>query len=497
MKKVLKKLLCLVAVFVMSGALSCGSNADGATLCFSDDTLSKLRSIEEGPVYLPFDDFSGTTWVYNITVNDYEYPETLTVAWISGKESLKNLYYTQQTTDGRWMLKYNEEYGGTGTASFRLTAGLNGQTVKEDFSVTVTEAPVKSKPVQQKDTVNVKVGEEVILKDLNVLKNIDGCEVIYMGEVSTGGTSSVHYEEDKDGYRYSLADDSTFVAGEAGKYTIHIMVKPSYNLSKTFLLTVAAADAPKPEKVSLDHSGTVELKVGDTLALKASLTPSDAAARLTWKSSKEDVATVDRKGLVTAVGAGTTTITVSTDNGKTAKVTVQVTAKSKSPKKITLKEGRKLTMKVGEKLTLTPELSPASATAKLTWTSSDKKVVKVSKKGEIKALKKGTATVSVKTDNGKKAEIKITVKAKTVSPQKITLKEGRKLTMKVGEKLTLTPKLTPSSATAELTWSTSNKKIVTVSGKGVIKAVKKGKATVTVTTDNGKTAEIKITVKAK
>ena len=70
------------------------------------------------------------------------------------------------------MLKY-KEYGGTGTAKFRLTAGMDGQTVNKVFSATVTEAPVKSKPVQQKDTVNVTVGEEVILKNQNILKNIN------------------------------------------------------------------------------------------------------------------------------------------------------------------------------------------------------------------------------------------------------------------------------------------------------------------------------------
>lgn len=494
MKKIFKKLFFLVAVLVLAGLFTNVSNAENATLSFSDYTLSRLSSIEEGPIYLPFDDFDGTTWVYGINVNDNENPETLSVAWVSGKDSLKNLYCTERRPDGSWMLKY-KEYGGTGTAKFRLTAGMDGQTVNKVFSATVTEAPVKSKPVQQKDTVNVTVGEEVILKNQNILKNITGCEIIYMGENSTGGTSSVHYEEDKEGYRYTLENDSTFIAAEAGKYTIHIMVKPSYNLSKSFLVTVVAKDAVKPEKVSLDHSGMVGLKVGDKLQLKASFTPSDAVARLTWKSSKEAVATVSKKGLVTAVGAGTTTITVLTDNGKTAKVRIQVTAKKISPKKITLKEGTKLTMKAGEKRTLTPVMSPASAKAKLTWTSSDETVVTVSPKGVIKALKKGTATVTVKTDNGKAAKISITVKA--VKPTKITLEEGKKLTMKVGEKVTLTPKLTPSYATARLTWTSSNEKVVTVSKKGVIKALKKGTATITVETDNGKTAVITITVKAK
>lgn len=425
MKKGFKLLLCLVVIFGLTMIISNGSNAEDASLRFSNNALLSLSNIEKGPVYLPFDDFSGSTWVYDITVNNDEDPESLSVEWISGTQALKDLYYTQQRPNGRWMLKYNSEYGGTGTAKFRLTAGLNGETVKRDFTVNVTEAPIQSRPTLRKESVNVTVGKSVALKDLNLLDSIEGCDVLFMGVLSSGGTSTVHHYEDKDGFRYELADDSTFTANEAGNYTISIMVKPSYNLSKNFRITVVATessasedqpseDQPSedqtPETVSLDQSGTVTLKVGKKLTLNATVTPADADTKLTWKSSKKDVAKVSKKGVVTALKAGTTTITVSTDNGKTAKVKIKVTEKSVSLKKVTLKEGKKLTLKVGEKRTLTPKLTPSSATAKLTWSSSNEKIVKVSKKGVIKALKKGKATITVTADNGKKAEIKITVK---------------------------------------------------------------------------------------
>lgn len=55
-------------------------------------------------------------------------------------------------------------------------------------------------------------------------------------------------------------------------------------------------------------------------------------------------------------------------------------------------------------------MTPSSSTDKLTWTSSNKKVATVDKNGKVKALKKGTATITVKTASGKKAACKITVK---------------------------------------------------------------------------------------
>ena len=68
-------------------------------------------------------------------------------------------------------------------------------------------------------------------------------------------------------------------------------------------------------------------------------------------------------------------------------------------------------------------------------------------------------------------------------------------TLKVGKKLTLKATLTPTKAKTTLTWTSSNKKVATVSGKGVVKAIKPGKARITVRTANGKKATVTITVK--
>ena len=81
--------------------------------------------------------------------------------------------------------------------------------------------------------------------------------------------------------------------------------------------------------VELDKTG-LELTVDDTAKLTASVTPANADnAKVSWTSSDETVATVDENGNVTAIAAGTATITVTTeDGGFTATCTVTVKAKS-------------------------------------------------------------------------------------------------------------------------------------------------------------------------
>ena len=82
-----------------------------------------------------------------------------------------------------------------------------------------------------------------------------------------------------------------------------------------------------PTKIKLNRSGTVTLKKGKTLTLKATMTPTYALSKLTWQSSDTKVATVSKSGKVKAIAEGTSTITVTTQNGLKAKVKIKVTAK--------------------------------------------------------------------------------------------------------------------------------------------------------------------------
>ena len=128
------------------------------------------------------------------------------------------------------------------------------------------------------------------------------------------------------------------------------------------------------------------------------------------------------------------------------------------------------------------------------WASSNKKIVTVDKNGKIKAgTKTGTAKITVTLKSGKKAALKVKVQTAKVKTTKISgLKT--KLTIKKGKSVTLKPVVSPITSQEKVTYRSSNKKIATVSSKGVVKGQRKG--TVTITVKSGKvTKKIKITVK--
>ena len=151
----------------------------------------------------------------------------------------------------------------------------------------------------------------------------------------------------------------------------------------------------------------------------------------------------------------------------------------------------KATLGVGQTLKLKATVSPSGASTTLKWSSSNKAVAKVSSSGKVTAKKKGTATITVKTANGKKAKAKITVKA---APKKVKLNKSGTVKLKAGKTLQLKATFSPSSAKASVTWESSKPSVAKVSSSGKVTAKKKGTATITATTHNGKTAKVKIKV---
>ena len=242
---------------------------------------------------------------------------------------------------------------------------------------------------------------------------------------------------------------------------------------------------------------SLSLVKGKTEKVNATINPTDTtdSKTLTWISSNTKVATVDQNGNIKAIAAGTANITVKTSNGKTATVKVTVTNPYTPITGVRINQ-KKLTVVTGKTGKLTATINPSNTTQSkaLTWSSSNKKIATVDKNGAVKGIKKGTATITVKTSNGKTATIKVTVinpvKIKSVKLNKKTLK--LELNKSATVKATINPSNTTDSKT--LTWSTSNKKVATVDKNGKITAKGAGKATITVKTSNGKKATVKVTV---
>ena len=151
--------------------------------------------------------------------------------------------------------------------------------------------------------------------------------------------------------------------------------------------------------------------------------------------------------------------------------------------------------KAGGSFRLVATVEPKDATNKaVKWSSSNKKVATVSSKGLVRAISPGKATIKVTTeDQEKTAECKVTVKGTKVKKVKIK----SKVTLDKGKSVTLKPVFSPKkAANKKVTWKSSNTKVATVSSKGKVKGVKKGKAKITVTTQDGKKkATCKVTVR--
>ena len=153
-------------------------------------------------------------------------------------------------------------------------------------------------------------------------------------------------------------------------------------------------------------------------------------------------------------------------------------------------------MTEGDEFTLTATVNPSNATNKnVTWASSNTSVATVSG-GRVTALKAGTATISVTTeDGGKTATCEVTVNAKIYPVTGVSLNKTTAEII-VGNKLQLKATVNPSNATNKtVTWMSNNTSVVTVNSSGEVSSLMPGLANVVVTTEDGKyTAICKITV---
>lgn len=254
---------------------------------------------------------------------------------------------------------------------------------------------------------------------------------------------------------------------------------------------------PDPESIKIDQKGPIHIKVGKTVALSATISPLEAdQSMIKWKSYDPEVAKVNSNGVITAVAEGQTYITADiVDYYDPDRIEVYV--EPDNPTKITLNK-TKVTLGAKDTVTLKAKLTPADTKTKPTWKSNKPKVAKVSAKGVVTALTKGTAIITVTAENGRKATAKITVKP---GPKTITLyrsgkkvKAGATLELKKGKSLALKAKL-PSGTLSTLTWSSNKPSVAKVSKAGKVTALKAGTATITVRAANGTKVKVKIRVK--
>lgn len=248
-----------------------------------------------------------------------------------------------------------------------------------------------------------------------------------------------------------------------------------------------------PVSINADRA---TLKYGQsTTAIKVSGLNSDIELKKVTSGNKKIVTVSDvnnKKGtfkLTAGKKAGSTNVRIELSGGWTADVQITVQSGTVKTNYIT---GLKKSVNVskGKTYTLKPTLDPITSQEKVTYSSSNAKVATVNSKGVITGKAAGTAKITVKSGS-KKATI--TVKVAKVKTTKLSGVPSSK-TVKKGKTFTIKASVTPKNSDEKVTYKTSNKKIATVTSKGVVKGIKKGTATITVQSGSKKQT-CKVTVK--
>lgn len=240
---------------------------------------------------------------------------------------------------------------------------------------------------------------------------------------------------------------------------------------------------------------TIDL-ASPTLQLTAKCIPEDASQQVTWSTSNKRIATVDANGVVTALKAGTVTITATATDGTgvRAKFTVKV---QKTVKSLTISGAEKLGG--GQSTTIKATILPKdAANQKVIYSlNCPASVATISTSGVLTT--KNVAEITTVTVNAVSAE-NSTISATwtlVIYPKttKLTLTAASSW-VNVGASVQLHVSATPETAQMPIRWRSSNTRVATVDANGVVRGLKAGTATITVRTTDGsnKRASLRVTV---
>ena len=342
-----------------------------------------------------------------------------------------------------------------GTATITATAGK----VSGTCTVTVHKqfVPVSSITLDQED-VTLEKGASIQLKA--TVKPDDATDKNLRWSVLDQDIVSV-----EDGLVTALAGGSTIVSASSSYdgYTVHASCK--------FTVIVPV------ESVSLNLN-RLTLKEDESVALTATVLPEDATDKsVVWSSSAPEVASVDEAGHVTALAAGTATITA-TSGEKSDICEIIVEKKYVSVTSITLDQ-ETLSLVKGDSFTLTATVLPANASdPTVDWSSSAPEVVSV-ENGVVTALAAGNAVITAAA-GAYTAACSVEV---TVPVQSIVLDKDH-LDLEKGDVVTLHATVKPEDTTDPVSWTSAVPAVASVSEDGTVTALQAGETEILVCAGN-------------
>lgn len=383
--------------------------------------------------------------------------------------------------------------------NFSVTSDSNA-TATDGTSITYN-APVDDSLTFSADPVS---GSGDIGEDVDITFSLAGLET-YSATYTNSSTGSFTYNgsDVAPGVPFAIgsgASTGTYTGEAEGVHSLDFSVSSDTGTTASDGATITFGIANVPVTGVSVSPATAAVTEGQNTSLTAEVTPSNASdSSVSWSSNDTSIATVDNSGTVSAVSAGTATVTVTTNDGgftATADIsvnvaTISVTGISLSPTTATVTEG--------QSTSLTSNVTPSNASDRsISWSSSNTAVATVNGSGKVSGGSAGTATITAITnDGGFTATANIIVQAATVPVTGVSV-NPTSASVTEGQNTTLNVNVTPSNASdRSVSWSSSNTSVATVNSSGVVTGVSSGTATITVTTNDGnRTATSNITVQA-
>lgn len=234
----------------------------------------------------------------------------------------------------------------------------------------------------------------------------------------------------------------------------------------------------------------VKLAEGNTKTITTEISPANASSKsVAWSSSNPSVATVNVRGVITAISEGSCTIMAQATDGSGKKALCRVSVIK--PVTSVVLNAHSISWNVGKKAHFYPTVTPDTATnTAVIYTSSNPKVATVSEKGLLTAVSAGTCTITCMAADGSGKFDTCTVKVK----QPVT---GITITgdseVNAGSSVVFKATVTPTNATNKnVTWSSSNTAVATVDENGKVTGVSAGKAVIKCASKDGNTITSKI-----
>ena len=352
---------------------------------------------------------------------------------------------------------------GVGTATVTASAAK-----KQSAVCTVTVGRAVSAVSLNETSLALFVGD-----GFDLTATIDAEEVTYCGMFRSDNPSVVSVDPESGALRAEAA-------GEAN------VTYETYNgISASCFVTVRKAVT----SVSLNRAA-LTMGTGETFQLVATIPADEYSTGGSFFSDDPAIASVDpESGRVIAHTAGNTAITYQTDNGVTA--TCSVTVLNTKPNTVAFEQPM-VALSVGDTAPLTVLYDGTRPACQATFTSDKPAVAAVdAETGKLTAKAVGTATVTVRSINGKTAKCYVTVKK---APSGISF-SAPEMKLLVGEAVQLY--VYPAGrdeVCSGVSFSSSDIKTGTVTASGKLTAKRAGAVTVTATAPNGKSATLTVTI---